>query len=313
MAKLFIGDRLYKKVSSDNSEDVRVVRFKGVNDVSLVTTTGKRFKLNRDQLAEDYVRLIPDGQLAFAIANTGQVNGKDTKDVIVSLYRTKDLDDGNNIPHVVCRQNIQDFFTTQINTNPYLQYAGLCMSQKSCPEGVEFQMILACNGIEHTTGISVYLDDTLDDILPLINVAKYDSLLLEMHDKVAHNVVGHCKSVKELLIDNEFMYEFRDAYDIVELKDFALSIMENGKIVPYQVNVIQEIIKCEMFEAWAIPYDRDIKFADIQSDYLMVSDMENKLYVVMYTKGDYINETYRSFKDQRDLIALVKSKKAGLE
>lgn len=305
--KLMSGDRFYKKVSNDDSEDIRLVRFKGVNDVSVIQTNGKQFKISKQSLEENYVKLIPDGIVTFSIVDTGKVNDKDTKDILVSLYKTDDLNDGNNIPYVVCRQNIQDFFTTQINTNPYVQYAGLCMSKNSCPEGVQFEMILACNGILNNVGVSIYLDDSLEDILSLINTSKYDSLLQDMHSHIAFNVVGHCKSLKELLVDNEFMYEFHTTFDIIEVK-FDTEIIRNDELHPEQRSILEEIIKCEMFKTYVIPFDREIDLHEIQRSYIMISDSKNDIYIIAYDKGEYLNETYKKGnKDQRDVIAMLKN------
>lgn len=306
-ANVYIGDRFFKKVSEDNSEDIRIKKFKGVNDVSVVTTTGKQFKISRDKLAEDYVRLIPDGQLAVSIVDTGKIDNKVTKDVLVCLYRTEDLEDGRNIPFAVCRQNIEDFFTTQINNNPYVQYAGLSMSQATCPDGVEFAMILACNGIIHTTAISVYLDDTLDDILGLINTSKFDETLKEMHDKIAYNVVGHYPSLRQLLEANEFMYDFLSAYNIHQVP-FEVQLINDCELYPEQRSILEEILKTEMFRTYVLKYDRDIDINEIQRNFVMISDNNKDVYIVAFDKGQYINETYKkAFKDRRDIVAMYKN------
>ena len=309
--KIYVGDRFYKEFSDDDKEDFRIVKIKNENTFRIKYTNGELDTITRDVIEKEYVRLIPDGLIAMNIVNVGKVRPEDKeelKDVIVAIYITEDLDNGVNLPFAVCRQSIEDLFTKQINTNPYVQYAGMSMNQNNVPAGCDFIMILACNSIAYSVGCSVYLDDTLEDILGLINTKKFDDVLSSMHAKIAPNVFGYYPTVKELLVNNDFMFDFRQAFNIEKVY-FTMKVNEEDYSMDLeQLKVLENIVHFIMEEPYVIPFSRDINLDDIKRSYLLVSDEKDNIYIVIYDKGEYKNIAEKqNFITRREIVSMIKN------
>lgn len=309
--KIYVGDRFYKEFSDDDKEDFRIVKIKNENTFRIKYTNGELDTITRDVIEKEYVRLIPDGLIAMNIVNVGKVRPEDKeelKDVIVAIYKTEDLDNGVNLPFAVCRQSIEDLFTKQINTNPYVQYAGMSMNQNNVPAGCDFIMILACNSIAYSVGCSVYLDDTLEDILGLINTKKFDDVLSSMYAKIAPNVFGYYPTVKELLVNNDFMFDFRQAFNIEKVY-FTMKVNEEDYSMDLeQLKVLENIVHFIMEEPYVIPFSRDINLDDIKRSYLLVSDEKDNIYIVIYDKGEYKNIAEKqNFITRREIVSMIKN------
>ena len=309
--KIYVGDRFYKEFSDDDKEDFRIVKIKNENTFRIKYTNGELDTITRDVIEKEYVRLIPDGLIAMNIVNVGKVRPEDKeelKDVIVAIYKTEDLDNGVNLPFDVCRQSIEDLFTKQINTNPYVQYAGMSMNQNNVPAGCDFIMILACNSIAYSVGCSVYLDDTLEDILGLINTKKFDDVLSSMYAKIAPNVFGYYPTVKELLVNNDFMFDFRQAFNIEKVY-FTMKVNEEDYSMDLeQLKVLENIVHFIMEEPYVIPFSRDINLDDIKRSYLLVSDEKDNIYIVIYDKGEYKNIAEKqNFITRREIVSMIKN------
>lgn len=309
--KIYVGDRFYKEFSDDDKEDFRIVKIKNENTFRIKYTNGELDTITRDVIEKEYVRLIPDGLIAMNIVNVGKVRPEDKeelKDVIVAIYKTEDLDNGVNLPFGVCRQSIEDLFTKQINTNPYVQYAGMSMNQNNVPAGCDFIMILACNSIAYSVGCSVYLDDTLEDILGLINTKKFDDVLSSMYAKIAPNVFGYYPTVKELLVNNDFMFDFRQAFNIEKVY-FTMKVNEEDYSMDLeQLKVLENIVHFIMEEPYVIPFSRDINLDDIKRSYLLVSDEKDNIYIVIYDKGEYKNIAEKqNFITRREIVSMIKN------
>ena len=310
--KIYVGDRFYKEFSDDDKEDFRIVKIKNENTFRIKYTNGELDTITRDVIEKEYVRLIPDGLIAMNIVNVGKVRPEDKeelKDVIVAIYKTEDLDNGVNLPFAVCRQSIEDLFTKQINSNPYIQYAGMSMNQNNVPAGCDFIMLLSCNGIAYSIGCSVYLDDTLDDILGLINTKKFDDVLSSMYAKIDKNrVYGYYPTVKELLENNDFMFDFRQSFNIEKVY-FPMKINEEDYSMDLeQVKILEDIVHFIMENPYVIPFSRDIDLDDIKRSYLLVSDTNDDIYIVIYDKGEYKNIAEKqNFITKREIISMVKN------
>jgi hypothetical protein len=56
-------------------------------------------------------------------------------------------------------------------------HLGMSISRDTCPPDSNFEDALACNGLELGETIAVYLDESLDSVLKLIDTSKYDEIL----------------------------------------------------------------------------------------------------------------------------------------
>ena len=303
--KIYLGDKFYKyNEENDNIEIIRIKKIKNENLFSY-EVNGQSKKITRDELINNYTRLKPDGILAFTVVN---LENK-LKDVIVSLYRTKDLEEGILIPYCACRQNIFDMFTNQVQKGKTM-YVGVSVSQETMPDDTPFEIVLACNGIDYINQVSIYLDDTLEDILSYVNKSKFDETLSTIYNNVTNNdIKGYCTSLKQLLEENDFMYDFLRGYNIIRV-NFAID-KDTSELDPFRREYIEGIIKEEMFKTYVVKYNKEIDLKKIKRSHLIISDKNKEIFIIAYDKGEYINREYaRNIKDKRDAVALLKHKKS---
>lgn len=306
--KIFLGDKFYRYIEeTDKVEIIRICKIKNENSFTYITDKGTKCNITKTELLNDYTRLKADATLAFTIVN---LQG-DMKDVIVAMYKTKDLEDGNNLPYAVCRQNIFDLFTNQVQKGKTM-YFGVSVSVDTIPEDIPFEMTLACNGIAYDNKVSVYIDDTLETILSFVNTSKFDAVLNNLYTKINKNEIkGYCNSLKQLLVENDFMYDFLRAFDIHRV-DFELETQENDELDVNQRIIIEEMLKVEMFRTYVLEYSKEVNLKEIKRSYILVSDKNKKLYIVGYDKGEYINRAYaQNIKDKRDAVAMLRYKKVN--
>lgn len=301
---------------------IRLIRIKNIDCfVMRDMVTGEDFKVSKSVLIEKYTRLTPDGYVSFSIVKLDD----NANDVMVTFHRNSDMKDGSAEPYAVCRQSIYDLFTNAIsniskdksNIRPVgvdVMYIGTSVSKDSCPDGVDFKVSYACNGVVEMATVAIYMDDTLDDILNFVSLYKFNRELISLKEKMnkVHSEVnmgvkyeGYCDSVKQLLTENYFMLDVHRGFKIVDV-DFPLDFNDNFALVDYQVQVIEDIIKCGMTGTCVIRYDKDIDIKNITRNYILVCDGEKKLYVILYNKGEYVNKTYMGFDDKSELEMLSK-------
>ena len=302
--KIYLGDKFYKYI--EEKDEIEIIRIKKIQNENLFSyiKDGETHKISREQLLNEYTRLKPDGILAFTIVN---LENK-LKDVIVALYRTKDLNNGISIPYCACRQNIFDMFTNQVQKGKTM-YVGVSVSQETMPDDTPFEIVLACNGIDYMNQVSVYLDDTLEQILSFVNKSKFDLTLTNIHNNVTNNdIKGYCTTLNQLLTENDFMYDFLRAYNIIRV-NFAID-KEQTELDPFRREYVEGLIKEEMFKTYVVKYDKEIDLNKIERSHIIISDKNKEIFIIAYDKGEYINREYaRNIKDKRDAVALLKHKK----
>lgn len=292
LSSIKTGGKFFKYF--DDKEEPFVLRVKSVDEtkhtVKCIFPDGHVGSIPAAEFLSDYKFLRPDGILSVC---TVSVQGE--SDVMVVLGKPND----NNESMVVCRQGVFDFFANNIRkTDMDDFYVGISVSKKTCPANINFTDVLACDKIDTSRFMYVYLDDTLDVILSLFNQKKFDSILAIMADKRTfingHHTVGYCKTLKELLMNNNFMYDFRQMFDIMDLP-FAIDEDSEGLSVENILFMEQEL-KVNIMETYLIRYTREIDLRTIKRKYKLVSsaiDQFNKVYIVGYdvADGDYVPRT----------------------
>lgn len=302
--KICVGDIFYKYIKElDKVDTLRVIKFKNSETVT-VSNGDKKFPVQTKLLMKEYTRIKPDGYITFSIISIYE----DYKDVIITLHRKKDIDEnGMSKPYCACRQNITNVFANQIIQGDYT-FVGMSMNIDSAPIDVPYEMILSCDKVIESQIVSIYIDDTLDQILSYINTRKYDEVLCNIKSITKQNdkLIGYCETLKELLVDTEFMQDFYSAYNIIKVP-FKVVLIDENEIIPTQRKYLEDELKCEMFKTYLIKYSREIDLGKIKREYILVSDDDNDLYVLGYDKGKYINRTYRdNIKDKRDASIMLK-------
>lgn len=287
--KYIPGMRYYKFIGDDLIM-IRLLRVKNENSF-VVNANGTRYTMDKDEFST-YRRLNPDGYISYAIGDLED----GVQDVIVSFHRRIDLSTNKQLPFAVCRMNVYDIFSNTINQEEGVMYIGCSVSQESCPSDIEYPIMLACNGIHNIALTACYIEDTLDDILKLVNSAPYDGILYTLwsgYDK--QKTRGVCKDLRELLTTNGFINDVYRGFN--ELKVGFKYIPE---LAGELIHAVEDIVKYQILDPIWIKFDRDVDLNAIKDQYLIIRDTENDLWIVSYKRGQYVNRPYFQMEDHTE-------------
>lgn len=292
-------NKLYKVIGIQNEKVLKVHDL--LNDTII--------KIDKQTLEEECVLLEPDAYVLFTIVNLQN----NIEDVIVSMFRVKDMAQANTVPYCVCRQNITNLYGAMIRTqdlsSPFPLEVGMCMSIETIPDGVDYNIMTACDGIKHMTMVAAYLDDKLDDMLSCVKVKKYDAVLETLfQDHIKHVLIdrdiaskqpihmGYCRTLKSLLEYTSFMYDFRRAFGVAEVDvDLSKGVTEDGRLLPEAKEIIQKSYNKYILNELVIKFDKDIDLDSIQQTKIMICDKNENIYIITYTEGkNYIEDTIHS-------------------
>jgi len=293
---VYVGAKYYKYIG-DETEVIRVMRFKNKKTVVVKNDkTDERKNIDITALENEYVLISYDGLMVISKVNIGE----NKEDVIVSLYRRKEIENKDGLPYMVCRQGITDLHAQPFTEGTGKNYYGACISQDTVPAGIDFGIMVACNEVvkDSTQVIVVYLNDTFDDIMTLIKTEKYDTTLNllfldhlqfvsqkfgQMYYKAklkSGECEGYYSSLHDLLYYNNFMYDFYRGFNIYPL-NYTLT---DQSPVPDDCKTDLSNLLCKNIDqTFAMKYYYDIAMGSIQKEYVLVSDMEQNVYIVVYT------------------------------
>lgn len=316
------GIKLYRWID----DELEVLRVVYVTDDCIKVkkqSDGTTMKLTEKDIHDNYTILNPDGVIGISIVNLKD----DLEDVMVTLYRRKEIEEKSPLPYCVCRQNITDFFANSIAEN--MNYCGVCVSTETLPEGVAMESILVCDGVSKSTSVFVYMDDTLEDILRFVKTKDYDIVLhnlftehlkyksSKMNELIGKaffdssikstSVDGYCKTLKDLLVYNNFMYDFLRGFDIyplnVDIENAITDPIENEKFN----HIISDLLCKNVVKSMAVKYDKDIDLSAIERDYILVSDKNDKLYVVAYISQGKYHIPVENIETAENIASMVKT------
>ena len=234
-----------------------------------------------DEAHNDYVKLSPDGVITFNILNDGPV-----KDVAVMVH-PMELGGVSPIPFAICRQDTVDIFRMATKATPVegQVWAGISINKNNCPAECDIRQFMNCEDLDYMVSISIYKDDVIEDWLPMLFVSKFDNVL-ETYEKKHHgdNLVGICTSLKELLEDKGFMYDFHEAMGVIEVP-----FLINDDTHYLLKDVISQIEHVTVSKVYVIDYSRNINtdeferpFKIMAPDYSKAKPEDRKLYIVGY-------------------------------
>lgn len=308
-----IGAYFFKYEDIDDKKELILLRLyevKSKNTFILKDKQKNKIVLSKKQL-EEFTRLEPDGLIIHVLASD-PLEGIDT---LCILYRMDDINNNIYDPYAVCRQNIIDPFETLLNNKENTIIVGASISRDTSPEGFDFKSIYSAAGIRDQKIHFIYKDDSFEDIMSFVNEKLYDKALkiIKDHMDESDNIKykGFNDSYRSLLKENDFMYDFRRAFNFIRIK---LNISNNTdhwtddgiyKISRDEITIIESLTKHLVNNPILIKYDKTIDLNEIKRSYILFEDLSEKLYIVSYDKGEYINREYDSLEDQRDKDLLL--------
>lgn len=281
--KIYTGSKFYRY--NEGSSEPEIIRIRNIDydnrSVKYFDLNNNKCKMSYDNLTNNFKMLAPDGLISFSSV---QVN--DNPDVIVAFKvfpkKDEDWNKMNNLPDVVCRQMVVDFFANNINPDDII--LGVSVSQDTCPANISFDLLFACTEVHFTKMVAVYLDDTLDVILSLFDNSKFDTIFEEL-EKRYPDTKGIVNSLEVLLRSNNFMYDFRKCFGIIEI---PFKVDEDSEALSAgNIDYLSKELKVNILETYLIRYDRTIDISKIRRDHVLVSSTQeefNKVYIVGYDK-----------------------------
>ena len=178
-------------------------------------------------------------------------------------------------------------------------YIGCSISKDTCPENVDFRMLIGCNKVVRSDMVAIYYDDDIDDILSMVKSKPYDDVLEILNKGFMENKVrGSVSTLSELLKSNDFIGDVYRGFNIVKV---GFKYEEFAKVEC--TRAIEDIIKREMVAPVWVKYERDIDLSKIQDSHILVLDNTKTLYVVSYTPGEYSNRPYLAMGDTTEVEA----------
>lgn len=298
MSKINLGAKYYRYVG-DSLEILRVVSDKDPNSIKCsIGHTLLKKRLPLEELEREYMRLSPDGFIYFNIVRVQEI-----EDVMIMLYRSSDIEKNESYPYCICRQNISDLFANTIKPKYEDMICGVSVSKDTLPEGLEMNTVLACDELLNSIGICVYMDDDISDILRLFKSKDYDIVLHNLfseHVKYKYKdnikeymdkryVDGYCKTLKDLMLSNNFMYDFYMGFNIYPV-DITIQPEEcrgEGLLLKHRFALSSLILK-NITNGLAVPYNKFIDLEKIERDYIMIQDSTGMIFIIAYIcDGNY--------------------------
>ena len=281
--KIFVGSKFFRYNNESDYPEVIRIRQVFKERVRYRDADGNTKSMSKEYLFNNYQLLTPDGIIMAVIAKVGEVD-----DAIITLWKMNDTD--ASTPYAVCRQLIQDVFTNNTRTTDNISYVGVSISKDTCPANIRFNDVLACNSVEYQVSIAIYLDDTLDMILSLFNNRRFDNALRSASRVSSPDgmiFVGFASTLKDLLKENHFMYDFRKCFNIVEI---PFKVDESTEALSSQnILFLEDLLKVNIMETYLIKYTKEIDLKTIKRDYILAASIEEdfqNIYIVGYDKAD---------------------------
>lgn len=306
-----IGYKIFKE--SDLKEDeinlLRITNYvkkpKSKSYVDVIDTKGVRSKIFIDELKE-YRPLTPDGYLTISVVSVTDQNNKMVKDIIVTASKILEIRIGITFPYAICRQSVNDIFADMYISDSSKATVGLAINKDECPNGFDMGMLLACDKILEGISLNFYRNDTLDDILELIDTASFDYVLENLYNSYisSNNKAeyafqdycnGWCRNLKTLLQSNNFQSDIDQMLGITSV-DFKIEDFIIDKELPdpskgKYTTITDEFklwlsgtFKVIMNDVYILEYYHDIDLAEFNnSTYLFLRDNTKKLYFIVYT------------------------------
>lgn len=296
--KFVPGSKYFRYIDNDNFEIIRINRKKG-NEYSVICQDGSYKKLTEEYIKDNYSLLTPDGYVTFIIATMGE-----TKDILVIFHRKEDIKSEAAVPYAVCRQFMDDVFTNIVlenkgydnKGNKLYSAIGISVSQDTCPPDIDFRMTMLCDSIERQFIMATYVDDKLDDILSFIHTKPYDNILEKIYNINSKNkfLIGSCKSVKELLEVNNFMYDIYSGYNIYQIP-FSIDPEFSGSFTNIDiVDHIQNIVRSNIINTYVTKFTKEINLREIKKDFILIADKNENIFIVAYDKSEDFDMSYES-------------------
>ena len=195
---------------------------------------------------------------------------------------------GDIKPYCICRQAAIDIFYSlfhpeHVEERDKNSMVGISVNMDSVPVGYDWGELLCCEEIEYFDFINFYRTDTLNDILNLVDIKKFDKVLEDLYNRHVEAVGdptlqfkkedhGWCRTLKKLLEDNNFQSDLNDMLGITDV-GFNIDEYIINKRLPNSEEEyesfsddlrywLSSIYKLNIKETYVFVFNHDINLAD---------------------------------------------------
>lgn len=301
----------YYKIQDGKVSIIRIINVKNMNkficmndeDYNGDPNHGEKFSLTKDQIMNEYRLLLPNSQLCLVLVTAE--NG--VPDVLIALnqidvntaavsYTASSVVFGD--VEIICRQNIIDFFALIANPKGVKSAYGISISRKTCPANIKFDMMYKnCVPTDKAQFINLYQQDGIDQILGILRTTKADMLLRSIYDQASAalpegstmgvDLVGVEKTLKELVISNGLIYDFRQMFNIISMPNVTIKYCDNILVLDEDdERKVEYAIKCRMTDIKIVELNHFVSESDLPEGYAYakICDSTGKLYLIQYSQ-----------------------------
>ena len=311
--KLNLRNMLGMKIFKENEDNIELYRIVGIrgSKIKVRNEADNSISLNDINDFEGFTPLGSDGYFtANVVTISDRLHKQEEKDVIVTVNKTLELENGITFPYAICRQSITDIFYNLLCSDESQQIVGLSVNRDDCPTNFDIGLMLACNEIKYSEHCSFYREDTLEDILSMINTRKFDMVLSDLytgHCKYSNNPKasmkredkGWCKDLRTLLTENTFQNDINEMLGITDvmfnLEDYIIpKRLPNGEeydsVMPELKIWLAGTFRVAINDITVLKYDHDIDLSEYNNaNYFFLRCSNKKLWFCVYTiDGQYL-------------------------
>jgi hypothetical protein len=279
----------------------RIIKAKDNNNIFILKELGSNetIKISAEELADKYIRIIPDAFLNIMIVNEPAFESAYIKDVYFCVNRATDITMGVNEPSLILRQNAYSKFKNMSSQSFDTVYIGECATIVNSTKE-ELADLMTFEEIKKQYSIATYLDDSEEDILECMS-SKFkkdiDIVLKNIKDSMPPMVKGASENLKEFWADNDFIGNYKSIFNITQI-DFPIvigkeSYNSTGDIIlnEKQKKRLEDMLRRYVSNIRVIKYDKDIDISKIVNvQHVIVCDSENKIYLIAYDVDGYYAE-----------------------
>ena len=289
------GDmEVYRVVEELDEEHVNVIRLLPEDN------TKEKIKKEKQYILGSTISISPDAMMDIMLTEK-EYQQDILNDVYVCVYKTTDILSNMVEPALILRQDTYSYTKNGIfgGDDSNKVYVGDCITKDNIPflEG-DIMSICEFDKVLYNYTINLYINDKLSDILDCIPKKvhkRFDRILKPMSYRNSDVISGYSSNLKDLLIDNKFIDNYRSVYNIIAI-DFPIVIddrswNEDGDVIlnDKQKRRIEDLLRKYITNIKVIKYDHDLDIKDIVSfKHILVSDDTETIYLIAYEEtGDY--------------------------
>lgn len=306
-----IGYKFFKEKEDKTIDCIRLLKywnFGNTNSVKVLDVNTNEEKIITTYDLGKYKPLSPEGMIMLSAVT---IDGN--KDIIAASYLLDRIENRDPRPFCVCRQGITDVYYNILIKDESEMIAGMSMNILNIPSGFDYGIMLLSDEILFTNTYMIYKDDTINNLLDIFkeDIKEYDDVMLEIYNKVcgshpdalfADEYKGWNKNLRLLLQNNNYQTDIDEMLGVTTVEFDISKYLEEAKVSEESKETyttvtdelkawLSYLYKLDINKVFVLQYDNDIDFNDLKkSRYFIFRDINNKLYVFVYTIGKEYKE-----------------------